>query len=71
MPVVPFDGPAALAYGPVRLATRNLNLHNARDALIKLIAAHALVLDVTLVTNNLADFVGHSGLRIENWVSGV
>ena len=67
VPVVPFDGSAAVAYGPVRLATRT----RTRDALDKLIAAHALALDVTLVTNNLADFVGYPGLRVENWVGGV
>jgi tRNA(fMet)-specific endonuclease VapC len=39
-----------------------------RDALDKLIAAHALALDVTLVTNNPRDFVPYAGLRIENWV---
>ena len=67
VPVVPFDGSAAVAYGPVRLATRS----RTRDALDKLIAAHALALDVTLVTNNLADFVGYPGLRVENWMGCV
>ena len=67
VPVVPFDGSAAVAYGPVRLATRT----RTRDALDKLIAAHALALDVTLVTNNLAEFVGYPGLRVETWVGGV
>jgi tRNA(fMet)-specific endonuclease VapC len=32
-----------------------------------LIAAHALALDVTLVTNNQAEFSRAPGLRIENW----
>jgi len=61
--VVPFDAGAAGAYGPVRLATRK------RDALDKLIAAHAIALDVTLVTNNEADFTDYSGLNIENWIA--
>jgi tRNA(fMet)-specific endonuclease VapC len=39
-----------------------------RDPLDKLIAAHALALDVTLVTINPRDFVSYAGLRIENWV---
>ena len=39
-----------------------------RDALDKLIAAHAIALDATLVTNNEADFAGYPGLRVENWV---
>ena len=64
MPVAPFDAAAAPVYGPVRMASRE----RRRDALDKLIAAHALALDVTLVTNNLADFASYPGLRIENWV---
>ncbi|MEO7399758.1 MAG: type II toxin-antitoxin system VapC family toxin [Polaromonas sp.] len=61
---VPFEGQAAKAYGPVRQATRE----RKRDALDKLIAAHAIALDATLVTNNEADFAGYPGLRVENWV---
>lgn len=64
IPPAPFDHAAARAYGPIRSASR----HRTRDALDKLIAAHAVALDVTLVTNNEADFAGYPGLRIENWV---
>lgn len=63
--VVSFDGQAARTYGPLRAANRERN----KDALDKLIASHALALDVTLVTNNEADFQGYAGLRIENWVN--
>ncbi|MHB8252453.1 MAG: PIN domain-containing protein [Acidiferrobacter sp.] len=62
--VASFDAAAATAYGPVRLATRE----RRRDALDKLIAAHAIALDVILVTNNVTDFAGYPGLRMENWV---
>jgi tRNA(fMet)-specific endonuclease VapC len=65
IPVAPFEASAARAYGPARLATRE----RKRDALDKLIAAHALALDVTLVTNNEGDFLGYPGLRVENWVA--
>lgn len=61
---VPFDHQAAFAYGPLRAQ----HPHRNRNALDKLIAAHALALGVTLVTNNEADFRSFSGLRIENWV---
>jgi tRNA(fMet)-specific endonuclease VapC len=40
-----------------------------RDALDKLIAAHATALDVVLVTNNQADFAPYPGLQTENWVA--
>ena len=62
--VVSFDTAAAVAYGPVRAATRE----RKRDAIDKLIAAHAIALGVTLVTNNERDFQGYPGLCIENWV---
>ena len=63
--VAPFDARAAHAYGPLRAAHRERN----KDALDKLIASHALALEVTLVTNNEADFHGYAGLVIENWVN--
>jgi len=62
--VAPFDGGAARAYGPLRAAHRERN----KDALDKLIAAHAFSLGVVLVTNNEADFQAFDGLTIENWV---
>jgi tRNA(fMet)-specific endonuclease VapC len=40
-----------------------------RDALDRLIAAHAASLSVTLVTNNEADFKDYPGLVVENWVN--
>ena len=63
--VAPFEARAARAYGPLRAANRERN----KDALDKLIASHALSLDVTLVTNNEADFHGFTGLTVENWVN--
>ena len=65
IPPIPFDAAAARAYGPVREATRG----RKRDALDKLIAAHAIALDVVLVTNNQADFAAYPGLTTENWVA--
>ena len=63
--VAPFEAQAARAYGPLRAANRERN----KDALDKLIAAHALSLGVTLVTNNQADFKTFTGLKVENWVN--
>lgn len=62
--VVSFDASAAVAYGPIRLATRD----NKRDALDELIAAHAKSLGACLVTNNEKDFAKYPGLIIENWL---
>ncbi|MBU9426455.1 type II toxin-antitoxin system VapC family toxin [Burkholderia gladioli] len=66
IPVIPFDAAAAMAYGPVREATRE----RKKDALDKLIAAHAIALDVVLVTNNERDFAAYPGVRIDNWING-
>lgn len=65
IPVVAFDAAAGVAYGSIRLATRE----SKRDHLDKLIAAHAVSLGVTLVTNNASDFSKYPGLRSENWLT--
>ena len=64
IPVAPFDADAAVAYGPVRLATRD----SRKDHLDKLIGAHALALGVVVVTNNEKDFARYPGLVTENWL---
>lgn len=58
VPVVPFDARAASAYRAVPFARARFD---------RLIAAHALALDVVLVTNNESDFVDVPGLKCENW----
>lgn len=58
IPVVPFDTQAAARFRDVPFR---------RGRFDRLIAAHALALDVVLVTNNEADFADVSGLRVENW----
>ena len=62
--VVLFDLDASVAYGPIRMATRE----SKQDHLDKLIAAHAVSLNVTIITNNLKDFAKYPGVVIENWV---
>ena len=64
IPALPFDNEAAISYGILAAAIRD----RKRDALDRLIAAHALSLGITLVTNNEADFKDYAGLDIENWV---
>ncbi|MBK6727173.1 MAG: type II toxin-antitoxin system VapC family toxin [Xanthomonadales bacterium] len=65
IPVATFDGAAGIAYGPIRAATRD----SRKDQLDKLIAAHAIALDVVLVTNNERDFSRYPGLKVENWLA--
>lgn len=59
----PYDRAAADCYGEIVAAIG----FNRRDAIDRMIAAHAISLDATLVTNNLKDFAGIPGLRVVNW----
>ena len=64
--ILPFDDRAATIYGRVRA-----NLEQAGTPigpLDTLIAAHALALDLTLVTNNEREFQRVRGLSAENWM---
>jgi tRNA(fMet)-specific endonuclease VapC len=63
--VVPFDATAAAVYGPMRAALERQG--TPIGAMDLMIAAHALGLRVTLVTNNTSEFARVQGLRIENW----
>lgn len=64
--VVPFDAAVATAYGPIRTVLERQG--TPIGAMDLLIAAHALSLGVTLVTNNPREFGRVSGLQVENWV---
>lgn len=63
--VVPYDEAAAVRYGEIVAAKG----YNRRHTLDRMIAAHAISLDATLVTNNTADFADIDGLRLENWAA--
>ncbi len=58
IPVLPFDDNAARAYATMPFK---------RASYDRLIAAHALSLGLTLVTDNEADFADVPGLQVENW----
>ena len=65
--ILPFDNQTAEIYGSVRMA---LELAGTPiGPLDTLIAAHALALGMTLVTNNQREFQRVAGLRIEDWLS--
>jgi tRNA(fMet)-specific endonuclease VapC len=57
--------PSDQRYAEVRLALRQGKNIGPNDLWI---AAHALALDVTLVTNNEREFSRVPGLKIENWL---
>ena len=64
--VVPFDAAAAIAYGPIRATLERQG--TPIGAMDLLIAAHAVSLGVTLVTNNTREFGRVPGLQVDNWV---
>ena len=60
-----FDQQAAVAYGDVRSSLEKRGeVIGPHDMLI---AAHALSLDRTLVTNNEREFKRVEGLKVDNW----
>ena len=61
-----FDRSAAAAYGPLRAALEAAG--TSIGPLDTQIAAHALALGATLVSNNTREFARVPGLRLENWV---
>lgn len=64
--VAPLDEPVAKRYGDVRtfLERRGKQI----GPMDTLIAAHALHLGATLVTNNTREFSRVPGLKLQNWV---
>jgi tRNA(fMet)-specific endonuclease VapC len=66
VPAQPLSGDVAAHYGKLR--TNLERLGSRIGAYDLLIAAHALSLDVTLVTNNIREFGRVEGLRLENWL---
>lgn len=65
--VLPLEPPADRHYGEIRQQlTRQGTPIGPNDLLI---AAHALALDLTVVTANAGEFSRVPGLRVENWLS--
>lgn len=58
VPILPFDEAAARAYA---------KLPFKRARFDRLLAAHALSIEATVITNNEADFADVPGLKVENW----
>jgi tRNA(fMet)-specific endonuclease VapC len=64
----PFDYEAASSYGEIRTVLERAG--TPIGSLDTLIAAHALALNVAVVTNNEREFRRVPGLRVENWLKG-
>jgi tRNA(fMet)-specific endonuclease VapC len=64
--VVAFDREATEAYGRIRTALEKRGV--PIGAMDMLIAAHAVSIGATLVTNNKREFERVPGLRVENWI---
>ena len=65
--IADFDRSAAAAYGPLRAALESAG--TPIGPLDTQIAAHALALDVTLVSHNTREFSRVPGLKLDNWVA--
>lgn len=66
VPALPFEHPAEEAYADIRAALETAGRPIGPTDLF--IAAHALALDLTLVTANGREFSRVPGLRVENWL---
>ena len=64
--VLPFETPADAAYGLLRTRLEQIGTPIGANDL--LIAAHALALGYTIVSDNEKEFARVEGLRLENWL---
>jgi len=64
--IMPFDDQAAEAYGSLRAGLESAG--RPIGPMDLLIAAHALALNLPLVTNNAREFERVPGLTVLNWV---
>lgn len=67
IPVLAMEVPADTCYGAIRAELEAAGRTIGHNDL--LIAAHAVSLDATLVTDNTAEFARVPGLTIENWLA--
>ncbi|WP_165246776.1 type II toxin-antitoxin system VapC family toxin [Paludisphaera soli] len=64
--VLDFDADCASEFGRLRVELRRVGV--GVDGMDLLIAATAMVYDLTLVTHNTAHFISIPGLRTEDWL---
>jgi tRNA(fMet)-specific endonuclease VapC len=66
--IASYDEACAFQYGSVRAGLKKKG--RPIGSLDTLIAAHAVALDVILVTHNTREFAQVEGLRLEDWLEG-
>jgi tRNA(fMet)-specific endonuclease VapC len=66
--VIAYDESAARHYGAIRARLEKKG--TPIGSMDLMIAAHALSLGLTVVTNNLREFKRVQGLKVEDWVKG-
>ena len=68
--ILPFQGKRLVTcYGEIRTALESIG--KTIGPLDMLIAAHALGLDLTIISNNIKEFSRIPNLKCENWVYGI
>ena len=65
--IINFNRAAAIIYGDIRATLEKQG--TPIGSLDTLIAAHALSLEITLITNNVKEFKRVPNLKLDNWVS--
>jgi tRNA(fMet)-specific endonuclease VapC len=65
--VLSLEGPADAEYGRIRAELERKGRPIGGNDL--LIAAHALAIEATMVTANVAEFARVDGLNVQNWLS--
>jgi tRNA(fMet)-specific endonuclease VapC len=68
LPVLPLEEDASRRYGDIRQALEKSGTPIGPHDL--LIAAHAMSLELTLVTDNTREFERVKGLKLQNWLAG-
>jgi tRNA(fMet)-specific endonuclease VapC len=65
--IMSFDEEAVTHYGQIRAQLEKIG--KTIGALDMMIAAHAIALNIILVTNNIKEFSRVTNLRLENWAT--
>ena len=68
LPILPLEEPVDVAYGAIRVQLESAGTPIGGNDM--LIAAHAMSIGLTVVTDNETEFARIEGLAVENWARG-